>query len=62
MTDNDFYYKEELIFDSFVIINKIKKSHSFTELTYKDLYEDNPLFKKLIKKLINISNETFSKE
>ncbi len=62
MTDNDFYYKEELIFDSFVIINKIKKSHSFTELTYKDLYEDNPLFEKLIKKLNNISNDTFSKE
>ena len=62
MTDNDFYYKEELIFDSFVIINKIKKSHSFTELTYKDLYEDNPLFEKLIKTLNNISNDTFSKE
>ncbi len=62
MTDNDYYYKEELIFDSFVIINKIKKSHSFTELTYKDLYEDNPLFEKLIKKLNNISNDTFSKE
>ena len=62
MTDNDFYYKEELIFDSFVIINKIKKSQSFTELTYKDLYEDNPLFEKLIKKLNNISNDTFSKE
>ena len=62
MTDNDFYYKEELIFDSFVIVNKIKKSQSFTELTYKDLYEDNPLFEKLIKTLNNISNDTFSKE
>ncbi len=62
MTDNDFYYKEELIFDSFVIINKIKKSHSFTELTYKDLYEDNPLFEKLIKKLNDMSDDTFSKE
>ncbi len=62
MTDNDYYYKEELIFDSFVIVNKIKKSQSFTELTYKDLYEDNPLFEKLIKKLNNISNDTFSKE
>jgi len=56
MTD-EYYYNEEINnIDSFVVINKIKKTNSFTELSYKDYYEDNPLFENLIKQLNNISN------
>ena len=61
MTD-EYYYNEEINnIDSFVVINKIKKTNSFTELSYKDYYEDNPLFENLIKQLNNISN-SFSQE
>ena len=56
MTD-EYYYNEEINnIDSFVVINKIKKTNSFTELSYKDYYEDDPLFENLIKQLNNISN------
>ena len=56
MTD-EYYYNEEINnIDSFVVINIIKKTNSFTELSYKDYYEDNPLFENLIKQLNNISN------
>ena len=56
MTDEYYYNEEKTNIDSFVIINKIQKSNSFTELSYKDYYEDNPLFENLIKQLNNISN------
>ena len=61
MTDEYYYNEEKTNIDSFVIINKIQKSNSFTELSYKDYYEDNPLFENLIKQLNNISN-SFSQE
>ena len=61
MTDDYYYNEEKSNIDSFVIINKIQKSNSFTELSYKDYYEDDPLFENLIKQLNNISN-SFSQE
>ena len=54
MTDEYYYNEEKTNIDSFVIINKIQKSNSFTELSYKDYYEDNPLFENLIKQLNDI--------